>query len=199
MTCVRSYTYTGLMETIKNKIARFYHERKRMPSLSEITKLIGAKSKTTAVRLIKKLQEERFVFKDSTGKLLPGNLFNSLKFLGLVEAGFPSAAEEELTDTMTLDEYLMPNKDATYMLKVKGDSMIDAGIMNGDMVLVERTSNIKEGQIVIAEVDGEWTIKYYRKKNGKVYLEPANKKFKPIYPTNELKVTAVVRAVIRKY
>ena len=84
-------------------------------------------------------------------------------------AGFPTPAEEELVDTITIDEFLINNKEATYMLKVSGDSMIDAGIQPGDMVLVERNRNAKEGDIVIAEVDNEWTMKYLEKakwKNG---------------------------------
>jgi repressor LexA len=85
------------------------------------------------------------------------------------------------------------------MLKVKGDSMIDAGIMEGDMVLVERGKTPKPGQIVIAAVDGEYTMKYYRIKDGVIFLEPANPNFKPIYPTGELRVEAIVQAVIRKY
>ena len=85
------------------------------------------------------------------------------------------------------------------MLKVKGDSMKDAGIIEGDTVLVERTSSPKEGQIVIAEVDGGWTMKYLRKKNGMPYLEAANAKYQPIFPRSNLRIAAVVKAVIRKY
>ena len=95
--------------------------------------------------------------------------------------------------------YLIKNKEATYMLKVSGDSMKDAGIMNGDMVLVDRSLTAVPGDIVIAEIDKQWTIKYLRKSGKNIYLEPANKKFSNIYPTEELKVAAVVKAVIRKY
>ncbi len=129
----------------------------------------------------------------------PSGLFYSITVLGTVEAGWPSPAEEELSDTMSLDEYLIRNKDATYMLKVSGDSMVDAGIMPGDMVLVERGVAEKDGHIVIAEIDGKWAMKYLRKRGGKVYLESANKKYKPFYPTQSLKIAAVVRAVIRRY
>lgn len=85
------------------------------------------------------------------------------------------------------------------MLEVKGDSMIDAGIQEGDLVLVERGREPKIGDIVIAEVDGGWTMKYYRKKGSTIYLEPANKRYGPIFPTHDLKIEAVVRGVIRKY
>lgn len=122
-----------------------------------------------------------------------------LKVLGLVEAGFPSNVDEELTDTMSLDEYLIDNRDATFLLKVKGDSMKDAGILPGDMVIVERGKTPKIGDIVVAEIDGEYTMKYFRKKGKEIFLEPANKKYKNIYPKETLSVVAVVKALVRKY
>jgi repressor LexA len=85
------------------------------------------------------------------------------------------------------------------MLEVDGDSMIDAHIAKGDMVLVEKTNQAKDGDIIIAEVDGEFTMKYFRKRGSKVWLEPANKNYKPIYPEHSLNINAVLKAVIRKY
>jgi SOS regulatory protein LexA len=122
-----------------------------------------------------------------------------IKVLGYVEAGFPAGAEEELLDTMSLDEFLIDKAEATYILKVKGDSMIDAGIMPGDMVLVERGKRARVGDVVVALIDGEYTLKYYREKGGKPYLEAANEKYKPLYPKEELKLEAVVVALVRKY
>jgi SOS regulatory protein LexA len=122
-----------------------------------------------------------------------------LKVLGSISAGFPSPAEEELQDTMSLEDYLIERKEATYLLHVDGDSMIDAHICEGDIVIAERTTQAKDGQIVIAEVDGEFTMKYFRRKGGKVWLEPANNAYKPIFPDQELKIAAVVKGVIRKY
>ena len=120
------------------------------------------------------------------------------RLLGTVEAGFPSPAEEELCDTLSLDEYLISNREATYLLRVKGDSMIEAGILEGDMVLVERTNDAKVGDIVIAEVDGEWTMKYLRKGQDGYYLQAANPKYPLIVPSGDLKIAAVVTCVIRK-
>lgn len=188
-----------MFETYKNKILTFYRDNKRMPGYKEIMQLVGFKSKNAVYKLINKLVDEGFVEKDSNGKLIPKKLFGEVPMLGLVEAGFPTTPDEELTDTISLDEFMIENKDATYILEVKGDSMIEEGIKEGDMVIVERRNNPKEGDIVIAEVDGGWTMKYYRKKNGKVFLEPANKNYKPIYPTYDLKIAAVVKGVIRKY
>jgi len=77
--------------------------------------------------------------------------------------------------------------------------MIDAHIEEGDLVVAERTTTAKDGDIVVAEVDGEWTLKYFKKAGEKVWLLPANKNYKPIYPKQSLRITAVVRGVVRKY
>jgi len=170
-----------------------------MPSYSELAELFHFRSKNSVHKLIQKLKKDGIVSQDKSGRLIPNKLYGEARVLGLVEAGFPSAAEEELSDTMSLDEYLIENKEASYILKVKGDSMIEAGICDGDMVIVERTNTPKIGNIVIAEIDGGWTMKYLRRKNGAFYLEPANRNFNPIYPKEDLKIAAVVKAVIRKY
>ena len=182
-----------------DKLRDFYRTHKRMPSYAEIMAFTGYRTKSAAHYFVHKLIKAGVVEKDASGKLIPVRLYGDVPLLGLVEAGFPSPAEEELADTMSFDEYLIENKEATYILKVKGDSMIDAGICEGDMVVVERTATPKVGQIVIAEVDGAWTMKYLRKRGSAFYLEPANKKYKPIIPKEDLKVAAVVKAVVRKY
>ncbi len=187
------------MREYADKIASFYRKRKRMPSYSEVATLLGFKSKNAVARLVEKMRDAGLLDKDDRGKLIPGSFLNDLRVLGSVEAGFPSPAEEELIDTMSLDEFLIEKKEATFMLKVKGESMIEAGIMPGDMVLVERGRQAREGDIVIAEVDREWTIKYLHKKNGKTILFPANKNYPAIIPRHELNIAAVVTAVIRKY
>lgn len=122
-----------------------------------------------------------------------------LKIAGSIKAGFPSPAEEELEDTMSLEEYLIERKEATYLLHVDGNSMIDAHICEGDIIIAERTTSAKDGQIIIAEIDGEFAMKYFRKQGNKVWLESANKAYKPIVPTQELKIVAIVKGVIRKY
>lgn len=170
-----------------------------MPSYSELMTLFNYKSKNSAYKLVNKLINQGFINKDSSGRLIPKKLFGDIRILGTVQAGFPSPAEEELADTITLDEYLINNKEASFLLKVEGDSMIDAGIMQGDMVIVERNNTPRPGDIVVAEVDNEWTMKYYRKKGNQVFLEAANKKYPLIYPKEELKIEAVVKAVVRKY
>jgi repressor LexA len=188
-----------MSDNYQSKILVFYERHKRMPSYQEIMTLLGFKSKNAVFKLVNKLIEAGILAKDNTGRLVPNKIFGEVPMLGLVEAGFPTVAEEEQLDTVSLDEYLIKNREKTYLLEVKGDSMIEAGIQEGDMVLAERGRVPRDGDIVIAEVDQGWTMKYYRFRNDQVYLEPANKKYKPIYPEESLNVTAVVTAVIRKY
>lgn len=185
------------------KLETFYGENKRMPTYSEMLKLFNFKSKNAVFKIVEKLMEAGLVEKDHLGRLIPTKNFaennSSVPMLGFVTAGFPASVEEELADTVNLDDLLIKNKPLTYMLEVDGDSMIDAHIEKGDMVLVEKINQAKDGQIIIAEVDGEFTMKYFREKGNKRWLEPANKNYKPIYPENFLNVIAVLKAVIRKY
>ncbi len=183
----------------KNKLLAFYYREKRMPTYTEMMSLFNFKSKNAVSRLVDKFIEAGLVTKDHLGRLVPDISLDSIPLLGSVKAGFPSDVAEELHDTVNLDDYLINKKANTYMLEVDGDSMIDAHIADGDMVLVEKTDKAKDGDIVIADVDGEFTMKYFKKDGNKVWLEPANKDFKPIYPTVYLNITAVVKAVIRKY
>ncbi|MDO8523118.1 MAG: transcriptional repressor LexA [bacterium] len=188
-----------MFSSYKQKIILFYKSRKRMPTYAEIMKLVGFKSKNAAYKLVNKLIEEGALSKDPSGHLIPNRLQDELPLLGLVEAGFPSLAEEQILDTFNFDDYLIKNKESTYILKVKGDSMIDAGIHEGDLVIAEKGREARVGDIVIAEVDGGWTMKYFKKMGSLVYLEPANKEYKPIFAKRELNIAAVVSGVIRKY
>jgi repressor LexA len=188
-----------MFDSHKEKIIQFYRTYRRMPGYKEIMDLVGFKSKNAVYKLINKLVAEGVVRKDSKGRLTPNRLIGEVPMLGLVEAGIPSVADETILDTMSLDEYLINGNESTYLLEVKGDSMIDAGIREKDLVVAVKKSEPKVGDIVIAEVDGGWTMKYLRKKGNIIYLEPANKKYSPIYPEESLNIAAVVKGVIRKY
>jgi repressor LexA len=181
------------------EISRFYYQRGRMPSFSEIGEMVGLRSKNAVSKLIGKLERLKVLQRDEKGRLLPRSMAFPVRVLGTVEAGFPSPAEEELADTLSLDELLIQNHEATFLLKVSGDSMSGAGILPGDMVIVDRGRTPRSGDIVIAEVDGEWTMKYLRKRGNSVTLIPANPKYNPIKPKKELKIAGVITAVVRKY
>ncbi len=183
----------------QDKLESFYSENKRMPTYSEMMKLFSFKSKNAVFKVVGKLMEAGLIAKDHLGRLMPTQSFGEVPMLGFVTAGLPATVEEELLDRVNLDDFLIEKKASTYMLEVDGDSMIDAHIEKGDMVLVERANQAKDGQIVIAEIDGEFTMKYFRKEGNKVWLEPANKNYKPIYPEHSLNINAILKAVIRKY
>jgi repressor LexA len=180
-------------------IAAFYHQKGRMPSFSEIAEMTGFRSKNAVYKLVNKLEKLRVLERDDTGRLIALSIAAPVKLLGTVEAGFPSPAEEELADNLSLDDLLIQNREATFLLKVSGDSMSEAGILPGDMVLVDKGEQPKSGDIVIAEVDGEWTMKYLKKRGDNVVLVPANTKYQPIRPKKELKIAGIVTAVVRKY
>lgn len=183
-----------------SKLRSFYLKRKRIPSFSEIQRLLGYASKGGVSRLVDHLLERGVLQRDRTGRLIPTPLFDGgLRLLGSVQAGFPSPAEEELLDVISLDEFLVQKKEASFLVKVAGDSMIEAGIMPGDIVIVEKGKDPGQGDVVIAQVDGEWTMKYYMKQGRQVILKAANKKYPPIKPTEELVIGGVVIACIRKY
>ncbi len=181
------------------EIGRFYKEAGRMPSYAEIGGLTGLRSKNAVFKFIGRLEKLKILARDGKGRLIPLALANPVRVLGTVEAGFPSPAEEELVDTLSLDDLLIQNREATFLLKVSGDSMTGAGIMPGDMVIVDKGQTAKSGDIVIAQVDGEWTMKYLRKRGDTVTLLAANPKYQPIKPKNELRIAGVVTAVVRKY
>jgi SOS regulatory protein LexA len=183
----------------KKKIIAFYERDRRMPSYQEIMKLVGFRSKNAVYKLVSKLIDEGVVEKDSQGRLIPSSGLNELPLLGLVQAGLPHEAESQTLETINLDSYLINDRSRTFLLEVKGDSMIDAHIEEGDIVVATRALDAKDGDIVIAEVDGEFTLKYYKNEKGKKWLMPANKNFKPIHPKQSLRVIAIVRGVVRKY
>ncbi|MBF0457205.1 MAG: repressor LexA [Nitrospirae bacterium] len=180
-------------------MSAFFHKNGRMPSFSEVGEIFHLSSKSAAYKAVGKLEKMGVLSKDKRGKLIPGSIKSPVKILGTVEAGFPSPAEEELADTISLDDFLIKNREAAFLLKVSGDSMSGAGILPGDMVIVDKGQTPKSGDIVIAEVDGEWTMKYLRKRGESVTLIPANPNYKPIKPKNDLKIAGVVTAVVRKY
>ena len=187
------------MKHTKEPLLNFYINHKRMPSYSEIATLYRFKSKNAAYALARTFIDQNILKKDTAGKLIPGSDFLGLKMLGTVQAGFPEFATEVEGESLSLDEWLVHDHDATYLLQVNGDSMIDAGILEGDYVVVERSNDARVGDIVIAEIGDEWTMKYLRKKENKFYLQAANENYPDIHPEDDFKIHAIVRSSVRKY
>ncbi len=185
--------------SVEKNIMDFFRHNRRMPTYSEMVDLLGVRSKSVVNFWINKLLSQGILHKDAKGFLRPARQSFSLPILGEVQAGFPSPAEEELRDIISLDEYLIDRPESSFLLNVSGDSMIGEGIKPGDLVVVEKGKDPINGDVIVAEVDGEWTMKYFRKKRGKISLESANPDYPTIHPKSELRIGGVVTAVIRKY
>jgi len=118
---------------------------------------------------------------------------------GEVRAGFPSPAEEELRDLVSFDEYLLPRPDSSFLAQARDDSMLGEGIREGDLLILERGREPRHGDIVLAEADGAWTLKYFTRERGRVVLRTADPNDPPFAPRTELRLGGVVTAVVRKY
>ena len=187
------------VKSVAQKIADFSRRHHRMPTFEEMLALLEVRSKSVVNFWVNKLLEEGILDKDKKGHLTFVKPLIGVPLAGDVSAGFPSPAEEELRDVISFDEYLINNQSKSFILKVDGDSMTGAGIMPGDLVLIERGREPKSGDIVIAEVDGSWTMKYFLKRGKEIYLEAANPKYPRIKPQSEMRLGGVVTAVVRKY
>ena len=121
-------------------------------------------------------------------------------FMVPVSAGFPSPAEDYIEEQLDLNKHLIKHPAATFFVKVKGDSMIDAGIHSGDILIVDRAVNPGNKKVVIAVINGELTLKRIRMTKGKLFLVPENDKYKPVEITEEMDFTVwgVVTNVIHK-
>ena len=117
-----------------------------------------------------------------------------------VEAGFPSPADDHLERGIDLNEELIRNPAATFLVRVKGESMRDAGIHSGDTLIVDKSVTPADRQIVVAMIDGEFTVKRFRKVNGKIFLEAANDSFSPIEvgENQELTIWGAVTYIIHQ-
>lgn len=191
-----------MLDQLKEKIERiraYYRQNKIMPTYDEICLLFGFKSKNAAFKLINKLVDDHFVEKMDKGRLKPGVHLLGLPMFNSVQAGMPTAEEETLMAHVDLNDFLVKNPSKTCLINVRGDSMLDAGIQEGDKVVVESESTVHVGDIVVAIVDGDYTVKYFDKsKSGQIVLQPGNPKYSPIIPQNELKIFGKVVGVVRK-
>jgi len=117
-----------------------------------------------------------------------------------ISAGFPSPADDFKETRISLDRELVKNKEATFYARVSGDSMVGAGLEDGDLLVIDRSKNPENGKIAICLVDGEFTVKRIKKEKKKLYLIPENKKYEPIElkEENELIIWGVVEYVIKK-
>lgn len=202
-----------LMLTEKQiRVLRYYRDYKRengiAPTLEEAAEALGV-SKITIYEHLSHLQRKGAIHRDKAKARAVSILFDpdrdrqvaevekALPLLGMIAAGRPIEALEDRED-IHLDD-LIPTGDGFYLLRVKGKSMIEDHIDDGDLVVIERRETARDGEIVVAILNGgEATLKRFYRDNGRVRLQPANASMAPIYP-NECEIRGVVRGVVRRF
>ncbi len=181
------------------KLQDYYADHSVLPPYSTIMTLLGFKSKSPVAALVARLKLQGFLESTAEKRLKPGKRFFERPIFDSVRAGLPSAAGDTSYDTVTIDEYLISHPSSTVLVTVKGDSMIDAGIMPGDTVVVEKRGPARVGEMVIAIVDNEFTLKTLGKEKGKFVLIPANPAYPVIRPQGDLEIFGIVVGQFRKY
>lgn len=121
-------------------------------------------------------------------------------FISPVSAGFPSPAADYIEKSLDLNEYLVKHPTATFFVRVSGNSMIKAGIFSGDMLIVDRSLSPQQDSVVVAILNGEFTVKRFRREGGRVVLYPENDEYKPIAinENTDFQIWGVVTSVIHK-
>lgn len=179
------------------RLQDYYASHRLIPSYANIGKLLSLNSKASVAALVGRLKRQGYL--DShAGRTVPTDKFFARPLVGTAPAGFASPASDLLNDAISIDEYLVEHPASTVLVQVKGDSMIGAGIHDGDILVVERNGAPPVGKMVVAVVDGEYTVKYLKRDGKGFYLQPANAHYPPLRPQGELQVFGVVVGAFRK-
>jgi repressor LexA len=198
-----------ILEFIRDWVERYGYP----PSVREIGEAVGLVSPSSVAYQLKALEQKGFLRRDpnrprAVDVRAPSDLVDDdalraarpapayVPLLGRIAAGGPILAEQAVEDFFPLPRELVGEGDV-FMLEVKGDSMIDAAICNGDWVVVRQQPTANVGDIVAAMIDGEATVKSYRQRDGHVWLMPANPAFDPI-PGDDATIMGRVVAVLRR-
>jgi repressor LexA len=180
------------------------------PSVREICKAVGLSSTSTVHSHLTALEKKGFIRKgnnknraieviDEESMLynIPKKEIVNIPFVGNIAAGQPILAVENVEDLFPIPVDWIGNNES-FVLKVKGESMIEAGIFDGDYVVISSQETAKNGEIVAALIDEETTLKRFFKEKGKIRLQPENSSMKPII-TDEVVILGVIKCVIRRY
>lgn len=172
-----------------------------LPSYSEIARVLGFKAKNAAFKLSQRLIASGHLEKSLGGRLVPGPQFFSVEVSdGEVRAGF--GCEGNATSRLhsqTLDQLLITRPSKTVFVKVRGDSMVDANILSGDVAVVETAAQAVHGDVVVAEIDGSHTIKEYRTYGGRPVLAAHGPGRRSMSAKETLNIIGVVRGIVRSY
>lgn len=197
---------------ILDYVNRYLVEKGFPPSVREICQAVGFRSTSTVHAYLKKLEEEGSIIKDATkpralkvidesGRNLEGYVANqeidNIPVIGKITAGAPILAVENIEETFPIPVQYLENS-TSFMLKVKGDSMINAGILDGDYILVKQQNTANNGDMVVALIEDEATVKTFYKEEGYYRLQPENSDYEPII-VNELNILGKVIGLFRKY
>lgn len=180
------------------KLRDYYANHRVLPSFSGIAKLVGLKTTSAVSMFVQRMKEDGFLGSTPDRRLQPGRRFFEREVVDSVRAGFPQAANECPQELFSVDEYLIDSPSRTVMLTVKGDSMIDAAILAGDTVIVKRNAPSGVGDIVVAIVDNEYTVKYLAKDENGFYLKAGNEAYPAIRAKDQLELYGIVVGVFRK-
>lgn len=176
----------------------YWKKHQAFPSMAKLCEVVGLSSTSSVFTLIGRLVDAGFLERVE-GRIAPSRRFFARPVLGTVRAGQPQPESQEEPDLLTIDDYLIEDPNRTILCRVRGDSMKDVGLLEGDLVVVERNSPTKAGDIVVAVVDGEMTVKTLRlTKQGAFFLEAANPAYEPIHPLGSLEILGVVVGSFRK-
>jgi repressor LexA len=184
-----------------DRLRDYYAENRRIPSFQRIAALMGFASKAAASKLIDRLAGAGFVERtpDDDAWVPTARFFERPLAEVAVRAGGPDMIEGTQGELFLIDQYLVRQPSRTVMVPVKGDSMIDAGIHEGDLVVVERAKAAKAGDFVVAIVDNEFTLKELGLEKGRFILKPCNPAYPIIRPQGELEIFGVVTGLVRRY
>jgi repressor LexA len=176
----------------------YWKRHNTFPAMAKLCDVLGLSSTSSVFAAVGRLTEAGYLERVD-GRIAPTKKFFSRPVLGPVRAGLPQPVSQEQPDVLTLDDYLIDDPNRTSLHRVRGESMRDAGILEGDLVVVEHNAPTKPGDIVVACVDNELTVKTLRlNAHGAYFLEAANPAFKPIEPRTSLEVLGVVIGVVRR-
>lgn len=184
------------------KLRDLYAVDRALPSsLAHMAEVLGFSSANAALKLCDRLCAAGVLRKGAGGKVLPTERFFELPVMDAsVRAGAPDTVEpQSWPDAMTLESFLIRRPSQTVLLKVRGDSMRDAGILNGDLAIIERTKQAQEGQFVVAVVDGAYTLKELRYEGKRPVLMPHNPEHKPIRPQSDFEIYGIFRGLARSH
>lgn len=180
------------------KLQDYYARNQVLPSYAAIGRLIGLKSTSSVSAFLGRLKAGGYV-ETTARRLRPGARFFERPLMqSKVSAGLPSRAYDGPPESVTIDAQLIRNPSRTFLLTVKGDSMIDAGLLPGDTLVVERASEAADGAIVVALVDDAYTVKRLMREQRRYVLKPENKAY-PVLRPESLEIAGVVVGSYRRY